>query len=229
MKISVNLASRPFVELRPVLAKLRLTMVALAVLAIGLAFGLHALTVKERAASARMDALKAQTAAVQNQLSANEARMRQPQNRAVLERAQFLNTLFTEKSFSWTAVMMDLENVLPAGVQVTAIEPQITKEGDVNIRLRVTGDRERAVELVENLERSKRFLAPRLMSESLQANQGTAAQLQSVPGAVEFDILSGYNPLPVLPKHAHATDAAADKSAAANPAMRPTGKSGGAR
>jgi len=210
MKISVNLASRPFVELRPVLARLRLAMVALVVLAVGLAFALHALTVKERAASARMDALKAQTAAFQNELTSNEARMRQPQNRAVLERAQFLNNLFTEKSFSWTAVMMDLENVLPTGVQVTAIEPQITKEGNVNIRLRVTGDRERAVELVENLERSKRFLAPRLMSESLQANQGAAAQLQSVPGAVEFDILSGYNPLPVLPKHGHGAKAEAN-------------------
>ncbi len=34
-------------------------------------------------------------------------------------------TLFAEKSFSWTSVMMDLERVLPAGVQVTSIEPAI--------------------------------------------------------------------------------------------------------
>jgi type IV pilus assembly protein PilN len=133
--------------------------------------------------------------------------------------------------------MMDLENVLPAGVQVTAIEPQITKEGDVNIRLRVTGDRDRAVELVENLERSKRFLAPRLTSESLQANQGTgaAAQLQTIPGAVEFDILSGYNPLPALPKHAHTAgekSAAKDADAAPKAAHTPGvahGQRGGAR
>ena len=61
MKISINLASRPFVEIRPLLAKLRLTMLGLAVLAIGLGFGLHALSIKEQAASARMDALKAET------------------------------------------------------------------------------------------------------------------------------------------------------------------------
>jgi len=224
MKISINLASRPFVEIRPLLAKLRLTMLGLAVLAIGLGFGLHALSIKEQAASARMDALKAETSKYQNELTSNEARMRQPQNKAVLERAQFLNQLFTEKSFSWTAVMMDLEKVLPAGVQVTAIEPQLTKEGNVVIRLRVTGDRDRAVELVQNLERSRRFLSPRLTSESLQANQGTGpAQLASLPGAVEFDILSGYNPLPIMQKTPHGDHTVSE------PAAKAKLKNGGSR
>ena len=67
--------------------------------------------------------------------------MRQPQNRGVLERSQFLNAVFAQKSFSWTAVMMDLEKVLPVGVQVTSLEPQMAKDGEVSIRLRVSGDR----------------------------------------------------------------------------------------
>ena len=67
--------------------------------------------------------------------------------------------------------MMDLEKVLPVGVQVTSIEPVITKEGDVNIRLRVSGDRERAVQLVRNLETSQRFVSPRLASEAAQKQQ----------------------------------------------------------
>jgi type IV pilus assembly protein PilN len=200
MKISLNLATRPFVEIRPLLARLRLAMVALALLAIGLGFGLYVLKGRADAATAQMDALKSQTASFQNRMLANEARMKQPQNRSVLERAQFLNELFAKKSFSWTSVMMDLETVLPTGVQVTSIDPSITKEGDVNIRLRVSGDRDKAVELVRNLERSKRFIAPRLSNESLQTNQtnGTsrASQQPELPGGVQFDILSGYNPLP---------------------------------
>ena len=74
-----------------------------------------------------MDALQNRTTQLQRERQANEARMRQPQNQAVLERSQFLNALFARKSFSWTAVMMDLERVLPAGVQVTSIEPQVAK------------------------------------------------------------------------------------------------------
>lgn len=202
MRISVNLATRPFIELRPLFARLRLAMVALVVLAVGLGFWLHALDGRARIAQAKMDSLKAKTVQFQQERQANEARMRQPQNMAVLERSQFLNDLFERKSFSWTAVMMDLERVLPVGVQVTAIEPVITKDGDVNIRLRVSGDRERAVQLVRNLETSQRFVAPRLVNEAAQKqlqNNRNPMQIQ-MPGVVEFDILSGYNPLPAAVK-----------------------------
>ena len=200
MLISINLATRPFVELRPLLARLRLAMIALALLATGLIIGLRALKGKADAATAQMDALKSQTADFQNRMLKNEARMKQPQNRAVLERAKFLNELFEKKSFSWTAVMMDLERVLPYGVQVTSIDPSITKEGDVNIRLRVSGDRDKAVQLVRNLEKSRRFLSPRLSNESLQASQqGAVGAYNQLPAGaqtgVQFDILSGYNPL----------------------------------
>ncbi|MEO8736063.1 MAG: PilN domain-containing protein [Edaphobacter sp.] len=198
MRISVNLATRPFVELRPLFARLRLAMAVLVLVAVGLGFWLHALNGKARVAQARMDALQAKTQQFQHERQANEARMRQPQNMAVLERSQFLNDVFARKSFSWTAVMMDLEKVLPLGVQVTSIEPVITKEGDVNIRLRVSGDRDRAVQLVRNLETSQRFVAPRLANEAAQkqGSQGGGATQATLPGAVEFDILSGYNPLP---------------------------------
>ncbi len=198
MRISVNLATRPFVELRPLFARLRLAAVALAVLAVGLGFGLHSLNAKARAAQAQMDALKAKTAQFQQERQKNESRMHQPQNMAVLERSQFLNAMFARKSFSWTAVMMDLEKVLPAGVQVTSIDPVITKEGDVNIRLRVGGDRDKAVLLVRNLETSQRFVAPRLASEAAQTQEGNrgAGGMQVAPGTVEFEIFSGYNPLP---------------------------------
>jgi type IV pilus assembly protein PilN len=200
MRISVNLANRPFVELRPLFARLRLAMGVLALTAVGLFFWLHSLSAKASVAQAKMDALKTKTQQYQHERQVNEARMHQPQNMAVLERSQFLNAVFARKSFSWTAVLMDLEKVLPTGVQVTSIEPSITKEGDVNIRLRVSGDRERAVLLVRNLETSQRFLSPRLASEQAQTQEGNrqAAQVMA-PGAVQFEILSGYNPLPAKP------------------------------
>lgn len=200
MRISVNLATRPFVELRPLIARLRLTMGLLALLAIGLGFGLHALNKRAQAAQARMDDLRGKTLAYQQERQKNEARMRQPQNMAVLQRSEFLNDLFAKKSFSWTSVMMDLERVLPEGLQVTSIEPVIAKDGSVTIRLKVSGDRDRAVQLVRNLEQSQRFLAPRLSGETAKAPAQTNSRLPVDPLAtsgVEFDITSGYNPLPL--------------------------------
>jgi type IV pilus assembly protein PilN len=201
MRISVNLATRPYVELRPFFLRLRLVMGILAVLGVGAIIAAHVLQKKLDRAEAQMDRLHNKMVAAQQEKLHNEQRMRQPANAAVLDRAHFLNGLFLRKSFSWTAVMMDLERVLPTGVQVTSIEPEISADGDVVIRLRVAGDRDRAVQLVRNLERSQRFLEPRLMGESVEATQAggqgnPAAAARIAPAGVEFEILANYNPLP---------------------------------
>ena len=213
MRISINLATRPFVELRPLYAKLRLAMAGLSLVALFLGFYVYELSARAAAAGQEMNALKARTAAYEQQRAANEARMRQPQNVGVLERSHFLNALFAHKAFSWTAVMMDLEQIVPAGIQVTSIDPVISKEGDVSIRLRVTGDRDRAIQLVRNLERSRRFVGPRLAGESALTAEKAKALGQGAPqttgsvrpvsagpndasgNGVEFEIFSGYNPL----------------------------------
>ena len=202
MKITVNLATRPFVELRPIFLRLRIFMAALALIAVGALVASHLLQKKLDVAKAQIDAVHAQVVAAQDEKRRNERRMREPNNAAVLARAHFLNALFLRKSFSWTAIMMDLETVLPAGVQVTSIVPEPTSDGDVMIRLRVSGDRDRAVQLVRNLERSKRFLAPRLTGEATQAKETGAGQGNTLnanplaPAGVEFEILASYNPLP---------------------------------
>ncbi len=97
--------------------------------------------------------------------------------------------------------MMDLERVLPAGVQVLNIDPVVAKDGSVTIRMRVAGPRERSVELVRNLEHSRRFRAPRIASETAQnASQNGQVnqefQAASVTNGVNFDVLAEYNPLP---------------------------------
>ena len=205
MRVQVNLASRPFVELRPFFLRLRLIMAALAIAGLALAIGAHILSARAAKQQLELDRLRDQTIAAQESKLHTEQRLRQGPNAQVLSRAHFLNTVFLRKSFSWTAVMMDLENVLPNGVQVTSIEPQIAANGNVVIRLRVAGERANAVGLVRNLERSRRFLQPRLVGETSQAKENTgnaarpAATLPQAPvgpPGVEFDILADYNPLP---------------------------------
>ncbi|MHB1022096.1 MAG: PilN domain-containing protein [Acidobacteriaceae bacterium] len=202
MRVTVNLATKPFVELRPLYARLRIAIGALLVLMVVLATVLRVVDKRAQAAQVQMDALVNQTHGFQQERLGNEARMREPQNARLLEQSHFLNALFARKGFSWTAVMMDLEQVLPGGVQVTSIEPQITPDHDIVIRLRVSGERDKAVQLVKNLESSRSFVHPRLASESAE-NQDTNQQRGVRPvglNSVQFDILSDYNPLPVKPK-----------------------------
>ena len=160
MRIQLNLASRPFVELGPLYLRLRILIILLAVVAIPLWLLLATEKRKAAVAQARLDAVEQNIHALENQRQAFQSDMRQPQNASVLSQAQFLNEVFARKAFSWTAVMMDLENVLPSGVQVLNIDPVISKEGKVTIRLRVSGAHDRGVELVRNLEHSHRFLSP---------------------------------------------------------------------
>ncbi len=211
MRLTINLATRPYVELHRIFRQLRIAIAALALLAVGLGVWLHQVNAQTREQERQIAILRAQAADTRREHTRNEARMRQPANASVLERAEFLNALFQRKSFSWTAVLMDLEQVLPPGVQVTSIDPQILSNGEVNIRLRVAGNRERAVQLVRNLETSRRFLGPRLAGEALQQQQQGSgvkvaaaflspgqvqqANVAGVPGGVEFEIISGYNPL----------------------------------
>lgn len=225
MRITVNLATRPFVELRPIFLRLRIFMAVLGFVAVGAMVASHILQKKLDVAEGQINAVHARVVASQTEKRRNEQRMREPENAAVLARAHFLNALFLRKSFSWTAVMMDLETVLPSGVQVTSIEPVPTSDGDVMIRLRVSGDRDRAVQLVRNLERSKRFLAPRLTGEATQAKESglqnnTFAGNGLAPSGVEFEILANYNPLPPGESYASQKNVVSDAVTAGKAAAR---------
>jgi type IV pilus assembly protein PilN len=202
MRITLNLASRPYVELRPLYHRLRLLAVLLVLTGFLFWWVLRSEHTRAAAAEAQVNSLEAAISRVQDTRQRSEAAMRQPANAALLGQAQFLNNLFLRKAFSWTAVMMDLERVLPAGVQVINIDPQVQKDGHVIIRMRVAGPRERAVDLMRNLEKSSRFLTPRLVGESLQSNQGPNGRLSpdAGPPGVNFDIMADYNPLPTAPK-----------------------------
>ncbi len=198
MRIQLNLASRPFVELGPLYFRLRILVVLLAVTAVPLWLLLATEKRKAAYAQARLDAVNAQIHTLERQRQVFQADMRQPQNALVLNQSQFLNQIFAEKAFSWTAVMMDLENVLPTGVQVLAIDPVPTKDGKVTIRLRVSGAHDRGVELVRNLEHSHRFLSPRLARETAENNQNGRGPepVSNTAAPVNFDLLAEYNPLP---------------------------------
>ena len=197
MRITLNLASRPFVELRPLLARLRMIAGVLTLLAIATYLTLHHLAGRAAAADANVAHWTTQTQSLEHEWQQDQVMMKQPVNAATLERSEYLNNLFTKKGFSWTAALMDLETVLPGGVQVVSMQPRTAKDGHVLLRLQVTGARDKAVELVKNLETSKHFLHPRIAGESAtQVSNGRQGNVQAVSAGsdVNFDILAEYNP-----------------------------------
>ena len=206
MRISVNLATQPYIELRPVYKRLRTWMLILALTGCALWFLYRSERGQAQDAVARVATVQNRVQQLESEQQHYVAMMQQPKDAAILKQSDFLNTLFRRKAFSWTATMEDLENVLPAGVQVLSIDPIVARDGHVTIHLRVTGARDRALDLIRNLEESKHFASPRLAAEVLATNgngNGNANTMQPVSDTnqVNFDILADYRPLP-LPANA---------------------------
>jgi type IV pilus assembly protein PilN len=195
LRVAINLASRPFADVAPALKSLRIAMGALALVAVALGLGLHFLHDKAEAARARAHSLDGKIAALTTERQQYQAMMQQPDNARVLQQAVNLNQLFDEKAFSWTLAMEDLETVLPAGVQVTTLEPTV-KDGQITVHLRVVGPRNRDVELVQNLEHSRHFLLPRIVNETTASEEGANQRVEPVSNSnrVNFDMLADYTP-----------------------------------
>ncbi|HUA97850.1 MAG TPA: hypothetical protein VMA34_05950 [Terracidiphilus sp.] len=196
MRISLNLATRPFADQGPILKRLRIGMGVLAVVSGALVFGLHALHNKAEAARARAHSLDGAIAQAAGEKQGYIDMMKEPSNARLLGQTAMLNKLFDEKAFSWTLTMESLETVLPAGVQVSTIEPVREKDGHTTLHLRVLGPRDKGVEFVSNLERSKRFLVPRIVGESAENNGGPGQKLEPVSDTnpFSFELEAEYNP-----------------------------------
>ncbi len=214
MRVSVNLATRPFADLGPALKQLRIAAAVLAVLSLGFWLGIHLLHTKAEAARAREYSLDGAIAKINQERQSYQSQLQQPQNAGALAQVKSLNGLFDEKAFSWTLAMEDLETVLPGGVQVTSLAPVRAKDGTITLHLRVLGQRDRAVGLVQNLERSRRFAKPRIVNETAETGNNNAQHLEPVSATnrVNFDLLADY--VPATPEERKKTVKKADAAAA---------------
>jgi len=205
LRVTINLASRQFADVAPVLKNLRTAMAALAGAAALLLIGLYFVHGKAEAARQREHSLDGNISHLRQEQQRYQSTMHQPDNARTLQQSESLNQLFDEKGFSWTLAMEDLETVLPAGVQVTTLEPTI-KSGQITVHLRVIGPRDRDVQLVQNLEHSRHFVVPRIVGETAESTGGPNLQAQPVSASnrFDYDVLAEYNPGPA-DQRKHAT------------------------
>jgi hypothetical protein len=84
--------------------------------------------------------------------------------------------------------MMDLERVMPAGLRVVSLAPTLDKQNHFVLKVAVQGEnRESAIALVRNMERSQRFRSPELVQESRAGGRGSETGVKS-------EILAFYAP-----------------------------------
>jgi len=196
MEINVNLATRQFIDLRPLVKWLRNATASLAVLAV--LVGSIAYMVHEKAERARNRTrnIEEKISGLRHERRAYQETLDHSKNVRLRREADGLNEIIDAKSFSWTQAMKDLEALLPEHLQVTAIEPTRAKDGSLTIHIRVLGPRERDVEFLSNLENSSRFLSPRIVGESRDKADAGPTLNKSGPSAekiAEFNLFAEYD------------------------------------
>jgi len=97
-------------------------------------------------------------------------------NRSTRDQSQFLNGLIRRKAFSWTRVFEDLEQVMPANLHVTSLQPDFNEQNVMQLDMRVTGaTRNAVVELVHRMEGSRHFRSAQLVQEGSDQTGGVTA------------------------------------------------------
>jgi len=187
MRLDINLATRPYRDLRQFLMTWGTGAAALALLTIALSayaiYGWHSSrTTREQSSQLRSEVDK-----LDQERAEAIGLLNQPQNREVVTQAAFLNELIVRRSFSWTRLFMELERIMPARLRVLSITPALNKQSQIEIHMQVGGDsRQPALELVKRLEDSTSFRQAELKSESF-GNLSSGDRVQ-------FDIASIYVP-----------------------------------
>jgi Tfp pilus assembly protein PilN len=160
-----NLASRPFLNTRPVWL---LTAVA-GTLAVALsAVNLNLWLVSNRGLEeqlARERTLLAEQQQLVNELKVDVAALDRVPWRPLNRRVEDLNVVLREHAFSWLQLLDDVERVLPREVRIIRISPTVGKQ-DVELGLDgVARDRGAFLDLLDNLIADPSFDEPRPRSE----------------------------------------------------------------
>jgi hypothetical protein len=188
MRFDINLASRPFQDARALFMRWGAILGAVACITAALVLIDVTHCKDNRVINEKMAKVQQDVDQLDAQKKADEALLNQAANRETRLRSQFLNGIIVRKSFSWTRAFSDLEKIMPTRVHLVKIEPELSPQNELKIKMTVEGNsRDKALDLVRKLETSREFKQARIEAESVKS--GADSQ-----GTVDFDITAIYVP-----------------------------------
>ena len=186
MRLNINLATRPYEDVRKFLARWGTLTALLAVITAGLLYLAISNWRSSRTINSQIAEYQAKIDGLEKDRTNAADTLNKPENKAVAGTSRFFNDVIQRKSLSWTRVFMDLERIMPNGLRVLSITPELNKDNQLIIRLQVGGNsHEKAVDLVHRMEESSTFRRPQLHSENV---------IQGAGDNIQFEITSQYVP-----------------------------------
>lgn len=158
MASGFNFARTPFENER--LPRLVFALAAVLVLGITVvhAFFLGRYLVREQEAlDITVEELREELAATNAEIDRTRASLARQQTELSNERTRFLTRIYRHKSFSWTGLFNELEEITPASVRITSIAP-FEEDGEIAVTMSLVGRTLTDVlEMVRALEESSFF------------------------------------------------------------------------
>jgi type IV pilus assembly protein PilN len=167
MRLDINLATRPYEDARKFWSRWGLgvgLLGLLTVILLGLVIRGWVKAGRDRHSIAQ---LQEQIAERDSERAKAQAFLELAANRSTRDQSQFLNGLIRRKAFSWTRVFEELELVMPTGLHVVSLRPELNEQNQVELEMKVVCQtRSAAVELVHRMEGSKHFQGSQLVQEA---------------------------------------------------------------
>jgi type IV pilus assembly protein PilN len=192
MRLNINLASQPYEVARTYQRRMTIligVLSAVAVILLGYIFYQRA---HSRAINQQLAIVQGQIDSLNHEEEQARAILNKPANKVIADQSEFLNELFARKSMSWTYIFTVMEKIVPPELHVVSMKPDYSKTNDLVVHVIVATDsRNRAVELVRNMEKSSHFRQPQVAAEAVVAN---TSDQSGQGGGIQFDIAAIYVP-----------------------------------
>lgn len=156
--LRTNLSTRPFYNSRAVHAVLGvLAVIVLGVTAFNLYEGMN-LTVAQRTLGAHAEESEAEAGRLRTEAATIRAQIDPKELNVVSAAAREANAIIDRRAFSWSELFSQVEDVLPEDVRITAMHPEIDKDGTFAVSISVESRRVEDLDaFVEALEARSTF------------------------------------------------------------------------
>lgn len=202
MRTNINLASQPYEDAQQYAVYYGSIVFLLAVLTAALIwFTFHSVR-RTSDLTRQINQVHSQLATLDREKVSGERMLAMPQNHGTVAKSEYLNSIFARKAFSWTLVFSDMEKLMPPGLRVLSIAPTLDDQNQLQVHITVGGEsRERAIELVQNLEKTPRFRNVQLRSDQMNVDsrgnvqgRGSSSTTSEFTDPIRFDISANYFP-----------------------------------
>ena len=202
MRTQINLATQPYEDAKQYLVRWGSLVAILFLATLALVwFTVHSVR-KSSDINRQLSVMRNKIATLDHEKEIAVHMLAMPQNRGTVQKSQYLNSIFARKAFSWTTVFSDMEKLMPPGLHVISITPQLDDQNQLQVHIIVGGEsRDRALELVRSLEKTPRFRDVTLRSDVTTIYNNEAGQTTGTEhDPIKFDIVARY--LPGIPNSA---------------------------